>query len=160
MKFEKATLFSASPQRVFEVLTQESFRHALAKAADMHRWEVSVTESSAGILVANTVWYRSTSDRLPAAAQKVVGSEVAIHQVETWTSHEGGTIEMQMPGKPGHIKGEFVLDYDGEATTQTVNADISVRVPLLGKTLEKLLASEFSDTLEIQSRLGNETLNG
>ena len=110
--------------------------------------------------MANTVWYRSTSDRLPAAAQKVVGSEVAIHQVETWTSHEGGTIEMQMPGKPGHIKGEFVLDYDGEATTQTVNADISVRVPLLGKTLEKLLASEFSDTLEIQSRLGNETLNG
>ncbi|HNA98015.1 MAG TPA: DUF2505 domain-containing protein [Marmoricola sp.] len=158
MKFLKETIFTASPEQVFTVLTQEPFRHDLARAADMHRWEISVEESTNGILVANTVWYRSTSDRLPAAAQKVVGSEVAIHQVETWTSPNGGTIEMHMPGKPGHIKGDFVLDYDGTNTTQTVDADISVRIPLLGKTLEKLLAGEFSDTLDIQARLGNERL--
>jgi len=159
LKFTKETIFQAAPEQVFEVLTQEPFRHALAEAADMHRWEISVEETSKGILVANTVWYRSTSDRLPAAAQKVVGTEVAIHQVETWTSYEGGTIEMEMPGKPGHIKGTFSLDYDGAASTQRVDADISVRIPLLGKTLEKILAGEFTDTLDIQARLGNEYLS-
>jgi len=159
MKFQKETIFQASPEQVFEVLTQEPFRHALAEAADMNRWEISVEETSKGILVANTVWYRSTSDRLPTAAQKVVGSEVAIHQIETWTSHEGGTIEMEMPGKPGHIKGAFNLAFDGTISTQRVNADISVRVPLLGKTLEKMLSGEFSETLDLQAQLGNEFLS-
>ena len=89
-----------------------------------------------------------------------IGKQLTINQVEKWTSTEGGTLEVTIPGAPGHIKGTINLTEQDGITVQTVTADIKVRVPLVGKQFEKLIGQILGNILKLQGRVANETLSG
>ena len=101
---------------------------------------------------------KRNASELPAAARKIIGKQLTINQVETWTSPVGGTLEVTIPGAPGHIKGTVALAEREGLTVQTVTADIKVRVPLIGKQFEKLIGQILGNILKLQGRIANEDL--
>ena len=61
-------------------------------------------------------------------------------QTEEWSSPAGGTISIETPGKPTSISGTLALAESGGRTTETLDVEVKVKVPLIGGKLEKLMA--------------------
>jgi hypothetical protein len=77
---------------------------------------------------------------VPAFARKFAGATTRAVQSEEWSSPEGGTITIETPGKPSSTRGTLALTESGGRTTETLDVEVKVKVPLLGGKLESLMA--------------------
>ncbi len=99
------------------------------------------------------------TDRVPAFAKKIVGDTTKIVQTENWTSPLHGDVVVTIPGKPGEMRGTAVLvDADG-VTTETVDLQITVKIPLVAGKIEELLAKLLGSALRAEERTGKEWLS-
>ncbi|HNA98016.1 MAG TPA: DUF2505 domain-containing protein [Marmoricola sp.] len=159
MDFQKSIEFHGPLDEVFTLFCDQGFREQVASEAGAESWEIDLKPGPNGGTTA-TMITRRNADELPAAARRIIGKQLTINQVEKWTSTEGGTLEVTIPGAPGHIKGTINLTEQDGITVQTVTADIKVRVPLVGKQFEKLIGQILGNILKLQGRVANETLSG
>ncbi len=157
MDFRKEIEFNGSLEDVFALFCDTNFRERVAADAGAESWEIDLAPTGDDGMIATMITKRNASE-LPAAARKIIGKQLTINQVETWTSPVGGTLEVTIPGAPGHIKGTVALAEREGLTVQTVTADIKVRVPLIGKQFEKLIGQILGNILKLQGRIANEDL--
>ena len=157
MDFRKEIEFHAPLSEVFALFCASDFRERVAADAGAESWEIDLAPTGDDGVIATMITKRNASE-LPAAARKIIGKQLTINQVETWTSPVGGTLEVTIPGAPGHIKGTVALAEREGLTVQTVTADIKVRVPLIGKQFEKLIGQILGNILKLQGRIANEDL--
>jgi hypothetical protein len=158
MKFLKEIEFNGPLEEVFTLFCDSGFREQVASEAGAESWEIDLASDDRGGTIAQMITRRSASE-LPGPARKIIGNQLTINQVERWTSSAGGSLEVTIPGAPGHIKGTISLVENGGTTIQTVDADIKVRVPLVGKQFEKLIGQILGNILKLQGRIANETLS-
>ena len=156
MRFAKQIRFPAPVDEVHAMLVSKDFRERVAAEAGASRWEVRVEETPEGIR--SVVDSAAPTAGLPGFVRKVVGNEMPIHQEELYTSPTAGRLNVSMTGKPGSLSGTIRLAADGDATVQTVAAEVSVSIPLLGGKLEKLICQVMGNLLKIQGRVGAEWL--
>ncbi|WP_158296618.1 DUF2505 domain-containing protein [Nocardioides albidus] len=98
------------------------------------------------------------TDRVPAFAKKIVGDSTTIVQTETWSSPLRATVTIVIPGKPGDIQGTVTLvEVDG-VTTETVDLEIKVKIPLVAAKIEELLAKLLGSAMRAEERTGKEWL--
>ena len=97
---------------------------------------------------------------LPSYATKLIGSEINIVQREEWTSAAYADLHVTIPGKPGQMVGSITLDEDGATTTETVEVEITVNIPLVGGKIEKLIADMLRKALRAEEKVARDYLSG
>jgi hypothetical protein len=71
---------------------------------------------------------------------------------------ETGTVEVVIPGKPGQMTGTISLRESGGTTTETVQMDVKVNIPLVGGKIESLIADLLRKALRAENAVGRDYL--
>jgi carbon monoxide dehydrogenase subunit G len=157
MKFRHELRYDAPPAAVFEMLADPGFRQAVAEAMGVISADVQLERNGEGFtLVIDQV---QKTDDLPGFARTFAGDSTQAIQRETWTSPSGGSLAIEAPGKPTSSSGTIRLEPDGAGTTEVVELEIKVRVPLIGGKLEKLMAEKVQSGMDVEHQVGQTWLN-
>ena len=130
MKFRHELTYDASPAEVFAMLADPAFREAVADAMDVISADVDLQRDGEGFTL--TVDQLQKTDDLPGFARTFAGDSTQAIQRETWTSASDGELSIEAPGKPTSMSGTIRLEPSGAGTTEVVELEIKVKVPLIG----------------------------
>ncbi|QWC84070.1 DUF2505 domain-containing protein [Nocardioidaceae bacterium] len=157
MRYEHTMTYEASAEQVFEMLKSEEFREKVcSELRQTQSWDVDVTPKGEGMDV--RIEQVQETKGVPSAAKKFIGDTTTIVQTEHWTSPRAADLGVEIPGKPGSVKGTISLDEHNGTTTETVSVDIKVSVPLIGGKLEKLIADLLSAAMRTEEKVGKQWL--
>ncbi len=141
---------------VFAMLSDPGFREASTTAMGAVSGDVVIAPNGEGISV--RIDRKQPTEGVPGFARKFAGDTIRVLQTEEWASSAGGTIEIETPGKPTSIKGTLSLTESGGRTTETLNAEVKVKVPLIGGKLESLMADLVTKGMDTEQVAGVEWL--
>ena len=158
MKFRKELAYDADPEDVFAMLADPGFREKVAQAQEVVSVDVTLTPSGRGFsLVSDQV--QNTKD-LPAIAKKITGDTTQAVITEEWSEPSRGSISITAPGKPTKAEGTITLQPSGTGTTEVVELEVKVKVPLIGGRLEQLMADNIDSGFDVEHRVGQAWLEG
>ena len=159
MRFRHVNTYAASPAEVHTMLATREFRDEVCTYQRALEHSVDVTSGPATTTVVIT--QSQAMEGAPAAARKLVGSSVRIVQREVWQGGAGDSsgltadFSMEIPGKPGHLKGQIALVDKGDGTCDEVfTGEVKVHVPLVGGKLESFIADLLTRALRREGRVG------
>lgn len=148
--------YAAAPDEVAALLRDPGFREEVTRGQRAVRSSVTVAGDAAAPEV--TVDSTQAADKVPGFAKKFVGDEIRIVQVETWRSTHAADVAITIPGKPGEVSGTTRLDPDGTGTTQVVDLEVTVRIPLVGGKIEGLIGDMLAKAMRVQERVAAQRL--
>lgn len=148
----KELTYDASLEEVAAMLTDRAFRERVLERMRVVRGSVTVSD---GVVTLDQV---QSASGLPSFATKLVGDEIRIVQVESWRTRDHADVEVTIPGKPGQMSGTATLTESGGRTTELVDLEVTVRLPLVGGKLEGLVAHMLGKALDVEHRTGVEWL--
>ncbi len=151
-KLTKQLTYDAPAAAVTAMLDDPAFREAVLERQKVVRGSVDIDGD-----VVTIEQVRSAHD-IPSFARKFVGDEIVIVQKETWTSPTSADVELAIPGKPGEAAGSLTLTEAGGTTTESLDLELSVRIPLVGGKIEAMIAGLFRDALDREHEVGVEWL--
>lgn len=158
MKFRQELSYDSPPADVFAMLSDPAFREKVAAAQEVVSVTITMTPRGEGFdLVSDQV--QNTSG-LPAIAKKITGETTQAVITESWADSRGGSLEITAPGKPTSAKGTITLLETGSGTSEVVELDIKVKVPLIGGKLESLMADTIREGIEVEQAVGAAWLAG
>ena len=143
---------------VGEMLVDAAFREQVCDAQHALRKTVSVGQDGGGMKV--VVDMVQASKGMPGFAQRFVGDEIQLVQTERWSDIENARVEVVIPGKPGQMSGTIALRESGGTTTETVEMEIRVGIPLVGGKIESLIADLLRKALKVENAVGRQYLTG
>ncbi len=157
MSFSYELTYDADVATVAAMLADPAFRETVcARGRSLrHRVEVTPRAEQTTVVIDQTL----PSTGVPSFARRIVGDEIQIVQTETWHGHRAD-LAVAIPGKPGSVAGDITLTEAGAGTVQRVSGDVSVKVPLVGGKLEKLIADILGSALRSEQRVGRAWLAG
>ncbi len=158
MKFNKVLTYDASPEDVFAMLSDESFRAKVCTTQKVVSHTVSITPNADGFsMVLNQV---QNTAGLPAIAKKIAGDTTEAVIKEDWKGTSGGSLAIIAPGKPTTATGTIRLEADGTGTKEIIDLEIKVKVPLIGGKLEAMLAEQIENGYDVEHGVGQAWLGG
>ncbi len=158
MQLSRVLPYDAPPQEVFAMLADPAFRERVAAAQEVVSVAVTLTPAGDGIvLVIDQV---QDTAGLPAIAKKIAGDTTRAVVREEWSGPDGGTVEITAPGKPTRASGTVRLEADGAGTRHVLDLDVTVKVPLVGGKLEKLMSDNIDAGLTVEHSVGTAWLKG
>lgn len=143
---------------VGEMLMDAAFREQVCDAQRALRKTVSVGQDGGGMKV--VVDMVQATEGIPGYATRLVGDEIQLVQTERWSDIENARIEVVIPGKPGQMSGTLALRESGGTTTETVDMEIRVGIPLVGGKIESLIADLMRKALRAENAVGRQYLTG
>jgi hypothetical protein len=143
---------------VGEMLMDAAFREQVCDAQHALRKTVSVGQDGGGMKV--VVDMVQAADGIPGFAKRFVGDEIQLVQTERWSDIENARVEVVIPGKPGQMSGTIALRESGGTTTETVEMEIRVSMPLVGGKIESLIANLLRKALKAENAVGRQYLTG
>lgn len=150
--------YDAPPDDVFAMLSDPTFRERVCEAQDVVSHEVSVTTAGDGFTYVNDQVQRT--EGLPSFAARFAGETTRAVQREEWPDRNGGSLVIETPGKPSDVRGSVRLEPGGGGTTEVVEVEVTVKVPLLGGKLEKLVGDQVRHGFDVEHAVGTAWLNG
>lgn len=150
-------VYDAPADAVAAMLSDAAFREEVCTNQRATAFDVRVD----GDVDAKEVRIEMTqpTDRVPSFAKKIVGDSTTIVQTESWSSPTSGDILVTIPGKPGEMRGTATLvEVDG-VTTETVDLQVSVKIPLIAGKVEQLLAKLLGSAMRAEERTGKAWLS-
>jgi Protein of unknown function (DUF2505) len=150
--------YDASLTAVGEMLMEPAFRERVCDAQGALRRTVTVGPDGGGMKVVVDMVLPATG--IPGFAKKFVGDEINLVQTERWSEIEAGTVEVAIPGKPGQMTGTMTIREAGGTTTETVDMEIRVNIPLVGGRIESLIADLLRKALKAENNVGRQYLTG
>ena len=155
MKFRHELSYDAPPEKVYAMLASAAFRRQTCAAMEVISADVQLDPQPGGgagfTLVIDQL--RNTLD-LPAFARTFAGDSTQAIQREAWLSTTSGSLSIEAPGKPTSATGTIRLEPAGGGTTEVVELDIKVKVPLIGGKLEKLMADKIAAGMDTEHTVG------
>lgn len=158
MRFRHELSYDAPPADVFEMLADPAFREKVGAAMDVVSADVAIDRNGKGFVLRIDQVQRT--DGLPSFAKKFAGDTTRAIQLEEWPDPTAGTLRIDAPGKPSSIAGTIALVADGAGTTEVVELEIKVKVPLIGGKLEGVLADQVRSGIDIEHGVGRAWLAG
>jgi hypothetical protein len=146
----------ASPEQVHAMLADPAFREAVCEYTGFPRREVSITPSGNGMHV--LIDQHRPATEVPGFARKFVGEEINIVQDETWSSTTDARLSVTIPGKPGKMTGTIQLVGDDAGTTEVVDVDVSVSIPLVGGKIADFIGEMLMKALRAENKVGRDWL--
>jgi hypothetical protein len=157
MRFRHELAYDAPPAEVLAMINDPLFWDKVGEANAA--LSCTATVGTEGETTRVTIDQEQKVVGVPSFAKKFVGDHIRIVQAEAWTSPERAVLEVEIPGKPGHLKGEITLKH-GSGTVETVSGEIKVHVPMLGGKLEKLIGDLLGAALDTEQKIGRAWLAG
>ncbi|WP_418059748.1 DUF2505 domain-containing protein [Pimelobacter simplex] len=158
MRYSRELAYDAAPDEVFAMLADPAFREKVAAAQQVVSVAVTATPAGTGVhLVIDQV---QNTAGLPAIAKKIAGDTTQAVVREEWSGPASGTIEITAPGKPTRAAGTVTLVADGASTKHVVDLEVTVKVPLVGGKLEKLMTDNIDAGLTVEHSVGVAWLKG
>lgn len=158
MKFHRELVYEAGSDEVFAMLADPAFRKKVAAAQDVVSIEVTSTPKGAGMTLLNDQVQNTAG--LPALAKKIAGETTQAIIREEWTDARSGTYEIVAPGKPTKAIGNVRLVEEGGSTRHVFDLEITVKVPMIGGKLEKLMADNIDAGMTVEHSVGVAWLKG
>ncbi|MCF6376760.1 DUF2505 domain-containing protein [Nocardioides KLBMP 9356] len=151
-RLTKELTYDATAEQVAAMLDDQAFREEVLQRQKVLRGSVSIEGDHV------TVEQVRSADDIPSFARKFVGDEILIVQTEDWTSPTTADVRLTIPGKPGEAVGTMELVESGGTTTESVDLDLTVKIPLVGGKIEQLIVGIFSAALDVEQKVGREYL--
>jgi hypothetical protein len=158
MKIRHQLTYAASPAEVHAMRADPAFRERVCEAMDTVSHEVTVDDSGDELTV--RVDMVQHTQGVPSFAKKIVGDQTRVIQSETWPSVETGHIEVEIPGKPGYIRGTLSLTAEGEGSAYLFDGEAKINIPLVGGKLEGLIEKLFTEGMDTEQRVAASWLEG
>lgn len=158
MKIRHQLTYAASPAEVYAMRADPAFRDRVCEAMDTVSHEVTVDDSGDELTV--RVDMVQHTQGVPSFAKKIVGDQTRVIQSETWRSVETGHIEVEIPGKPGYIRGTLSLTAEGEGSVYVFDGEAKISIPLVGGKLEGLIEKLFTEGMDTEQRVAASWLEG
>jgi uncharacterized protein YndB with AHSA1/START domain len=158
MKLRHEISYDAPLADVFEMLASPAFRERSAAAMGVISADVTIDRTGGGMEV--RVDQVQPTEGVPSFAKKFAGKTTRAIQTESWDSPTGGTIAIETPGKPTSIKGTISLAEADGRTTETLDVEVKVKVPLIGGKLESLMADLVASGMDDEQKAGAAWLAG
>lgn len=156
MKFRKELSYDAPPADVFAMLADPAFRERVCAAQDVVSADVTLTPSGSGFTLVMDQVQKTAG--LPAVAKKFAGDTTQAVVKESWSDQVRGSVEIITPGKPTNAAGTVTLSATAAGTTETVELDVKVKVPLIGGKLEQLMVDNIEHGYAVEHSVGVEWL--
>ncbi|SNS11887.1 Protein of unknown function [Geodermatophilus saharensis] len=140
MPIDATTTYTADPDRVLAVLTDETFLREVAAALEAQVQEAS--SSADGTATTTRVRLSAPTTGIPPVFARFVGSTVPVSQTTTWTSdgdggHRGALdLRAEIMGREARVRCERRLTPSADGTRATVTGDAKVHAPLIGRQAE------------------------
>lgn len=149
--------YDAPLAEVSAMLLDPAFREEVCAYQEVLRADVSVTEKAGATEV--VIDQAQPADGIPSFAKKFVGDEIAIVQTERWATADRASVEVTIPGKPGEVRGTVTLTEAGGVTTETLDLEVRVSIPLVGGRIEGLIADMLRKAVESENVVGRDYLS-
>ena len=148
----------ATPEQVHAMLADPAFREAVCEFTGFPKREVTIKPAGDGMHV--TIDQHRPANEVPGFARKFVGDEINIVQDETWTSKTHGSLSVSIPVKPGQMSGTIQLVGDEAGTTEVVEVDVKVSIPLVGGKIADFIGDMLLKALRAENKVGRDWLAG
>ena len=161
MQVSERQTYEAGPDRVWAMLTDPAYREEVCTGTGAQSYEVNSDADDGGGTV-------RVSRVLPAPGHKavrtLVGDTVTVEQTETWGAAEDdgtrrGELRLQVKGQPATMTGTCTLASDRSGSALDIEAELKVRIPLIGGSLEKELAAAITAGLAQEFQVGRRYLS-
>lgn len=144
--------YAAPLAAVVEMLADPRFREAVCEYQRVLSADVEIDRSGDAMTV--LVEQVQPAAGIPSFAKKFVGDEIRIVQREDWSAPDVGELHVAIPGKPGHMDGTITLVEADGTTTETVDVEIRVNLPLVGGKIEGLVSELLRKALVAEEKVG------
>jgi len=151
-RVHKELTYDAPLDEVAAMLTDPAFRERVLERMQVLRGHATV---EGGVVTIDQV---HPATGLPSFATKLVGDEIHIVQVESWRTPDHADVEVTIPGKPGEMRGTAALVESGGRTTEQIDLQVTVRLPLVGGRIEGLVADMLGKALDKEHETGTRWL--
>lgn len=163
MELKLSASYDATPEEVFAIVTDATFREQACERTKALSYDVKVSESGADTVV--RVQREMPSDEVPDIARKFVGQTLTVVQTETWhPAKPDGSREAEVHGEitntPVSLKGTASIKAEGGRAVQAIDLDVKVAVPLIGKKIEPFVVEAIKAGLTKEHELGREWNDG
>jgi hypothetical protein len=149
--------YDAPATDVYRMLTTPAFREEVCTRLRVISAAATAEPVDDGIEV--VIDQVQPAKGLPSFATKLLGDTIRIVQRERWTTPQHADVDVTIPGKPGEMSGTARLEESGGVTTEVVELDIKVRIPLVGGKIESLVADMLVKALEAENATGRDYLS-
>lgn len=165
MQYQHTTSYAAPVADVYAMLVDPKFQAQRAQAGEPEHAEAKV-EPGPGDGATVVVTRRLAVD-LPPFVKAVAGSSVTFNERFTWpdgadpeTGARTATAAAEIQAQPGEMRGTLRLEPDGDGTTVTLDAEVRVRVPIVGRKIERYLVDMLNRFMRTEHKLGEAWLAG
>jgi hypothetical protein len=157
MRIHHEMHYDATPEQVAAMLADPAFREEVCTEMRSLEYAVAIDADEATMHV--VIDQIQPAKGIPSFATKFVGDRIEIKQEERWSSPTSATLEISIPGKPGHMRGTVSIEADGAGTTETVEGEVKVSIPLVGGKLESLIGDLMISAMKAEERVGRRWLS-
>ena len=158
MRIRHQLKYDASPEDVYAMLSDPAFRQRVCAAMDTVSHDVAIDETDAGMSVRIDMVQHTHG--VPGFAKKIVGDQTRIIQSEQWADTRAADLQVEIPGKPGHIRGRITLTGDASGTVEAFEGAATVSIPLVGGKLEGVIEKLFLKGMDTEQGVGAAWLGG
>jgi hypothetical protein len=155
MRFRHELSYDAPPDKVYAMLASAAFRRQACAAMEVISADVQLDpDPDDGEGFTLVIDQLQNTKELPGFARTFAGESTRAIQREVWQSKESGSLSIESPGKPASASGTIRLEPAGTGTTEVVELEIKVKVPLIGGKLEKLMADKVEAGMDTEHTVG------
>lgn len=153
---EKFTYDGASVEDVFALLSDQAFRTESCGNQGATDYEVTVVPDGAG---ATITIVRTQAADMPDFVKKLTGSTVKVKQTEVWSGPDGdgnrtADVKVSIIGQPAEMIGKAKLFSRDGGSDFTVDGDVKVSIPFIGKKIEPEVAKAIRVSLREEVEYG------
>ena len=132
--------YPADPTRTAQMLASPAYQEGRIARAGLDDASVDVAQRGQGFV--STISGTIQPSQLPSVASRLVRSAVSFTVAESWgepkdDGSRSGGYDVTIKNAPVKVSATSTMSPAGEATTVTVDVDLKVTVPLVGKTIEE-----------------------
>jgi hypothetical protein len=161
MRYQKTLTYPAPAADVYAMIIDREFQTRRSKVGRPQHAEVTVVPGAGdGATVTLT---RKMAIDLPSFVKKVAKPTFTLTEVQAWPAAEKadgrtGTLRATVAGYSGGTTGTMRLAEAAGTTTVSIEADIVVKIPLLGAKIEKVAAGMLDKLLSRDQQIGTDWL--
>lgn len=132
-------------ERVYALLTDKQFLAERVEAVGEDPATIKISKKGKKV---DIELHRAARRELPKVAAKLIGSVQKFTMKESWQPDGdgwSGSYIIEFDGVPGSVAAEFDLYPTDDGCVYRITHKPKVNMPIVGKTLEKILASQVVD---------------
>ncbi|HET6292007.1 MAG TPA: DUF2505 domain-containing protein [Kribbella sp.] len=163
MELKLSASYDATPEEVFAIVTDTTFREQACEKTKALSYDVQVSQSGGDTVV--RVKREMPADDVPDIGKRFVGPTLTVVQTETWhPAKPDGSRDADVSGEiantPVTLKGTAAIRSDGGQTVQAIDLDVKVNVPLIGRKMEPFVVDAIRSGLAKEHDLGRDWAAG